>query len=76
VVAKLAAWAKQSSEKPSHLHWLNIGPRLSLCFLFIILAMLGGNAVLLWQFHEASGQAKRLSGVDHSGGEYQSHVVL
>ena len=64
MVAKLAAWAKQSSEKPSHLHWLNIGPRLSLCFLFIILAMLGGNAVLLWQFHEASGQAKRLSGVD------------
>jgi PAS domain S-box-containing protein len=46
------------------LHRLNIGPRLTLCFVFIILAMLAGNAVLLWQFHRASDQAERLSGVD------------
>src|SRR5262249_45182037 len=43
---------------------LNIGPRLTLCFVFIILAMLAGNAVLLWQFDRARAQAERLSGVD------------
>jgi signal transduction histidine kinase/HAMP domain-containing protein len=43
---------------------LNIGPRLTLCFVFIILAMLAGNAVLLWQFDRARAQAERLSAVD------------
>jgi len=38
--------------------------RLTLCFLFIILALLVGNVVLLWQFHLARAQADRLSGVD------------
>ncbi len=64
MVAKLAEWLKQAGEKTSHLRWLNIGPRLTLCFLFIILAMLVGNAILLRQFQEAEGQAERLSGVD------------
>ena len=62
--AKSPAWARQLSEKIVHLERLNIGPRLTLCFAFIILAMLAGNAVLLWQFHQARGQADRLSGVD------------
>ena len=43
---------------------LNIGPRLTLGFAFIILAMLAGNAVLLWQFDRARAQAARLSSVD------------
>lgn len=43
---------------------LNIGPRLTLCFVFIILAMLGGDAVVLWQFHEVRLQANRLNGFD------------
>jgi DNA-binding NtrC family response regulator/HAMP domain-containing protein len=64
VVAKFAQWAKQASESTFHIHQLNIGPRLTLCFVFIILAMLTGNAVLLWQFHLAQAQAERLSGVD------------
>jgi PAS domain S-box-containing protein len=64
VVAKLARWAKQAGEKTFHLHRLNIGPRLTLCFVFIILAMLVGNAVLLWQFRLVRAQAERLSGVD------------
>ncbi len=42
---------------------LNIGPRLTLCFIFIILLMLGGNALLLWQFHLVRLQEERLSGV-------------
>jgi transcriptional regulator with PAS, ATPase and Fis domain/HAMP domain-containing protein len=64
VVAKLAGWAKQAGERTFHLLRLNIRPRLTLCFVLIILAMLLGNAVLLWQFHQARVQAQRLSGVD------------
>ena len=64
MVAKLAGWAKQAGEKIFHLYRLNIGPRLALCFIFIILAMLVGYAVLLWQFQQVRAQAERLSGVD------------
>jgi PAS domain S-box-containing protein len=61
LVVKPAGWARKLGEKVPH---FNIGPRLTLCFAFIILAMLAGNAALLWQFHEERGQAERLSGVD------------
>ncbi len=64
MVKKLAGRAKQLSERTLRLHRLNIGRRLTLCFLFIILALLLGNVVLLWQFHLARAQADRLSGVD------------
>ena len=64
MVAKLARWARQTAEKAFHLHRLNIGPRLTLCFVFIILAMLMGNAALLWQFQLVRAEAERLSGVD------------
>ena len=64
MVAKLAGWAKQAGKRSFRLHGLNIGPRLTLCFVFIILAMLLANAVLLWQFHQARVQAERLDGVD------------
>jgi PAS domain S-box-containing protein len=43
---------------------LNIGPRLTLCFVFIILSMLGGDAIVLWQFHLVRDQAERLNGFD------------
>jgi PAS domain S-box-containing protein len=42
---------------------LNIGPRLTLFFIFIIFLMLGGNALLLWQFHLVRLQEERLTGV-------------
>ena len=64
MVAKLAGWTKQAGDRTFPLHQLNIGPRLTFCFVFIILAMLLGNAVLLWQFRGVSDQAQRLSGVD------------
>jgi PAS domain S-box-containing protein len=64
VVVKLDSRANQSGVNDSLLHRLNIGPRLTFCFVFIILAMLLGNTVLLWQFHQVSVQAERLSGVD------------
>ena len=64
MVAKLAGWAKRTGKRSFRLHRLNIRLRLTLCFVFIILVMLLGNAVLLWQFHQARGQAERLNGVD------------
>ena len=64
MLGKLAAWAKKVGKSTFRLHRFNIGPRLTLCFLFIILALLVGNAVSLWQFHLARTQADRLSGVD------------
>jgi PAS domain S-box-containing protein len=64
VVTKLGRWAKQAVDKTPRLDRLNIGPRLTLCFAFIILAMLVGDAVLRWQFHVVQGQTERLRGVD------------
>ncbi len=64
MVAKLAGWTKQTGKRSFGLHRLNIGPRLTICFALIILAMLLGNAVLLWEFHLARVQAERLDGVD------------
>jgi PAS domain S-box-containing protein len=64
VLGKLPKWTEQIGESVFRLHRLNIGPRLTLCFLLIILALLAGNAVSLWQFQLARGQGERLSGVD------------
>ena len=46
------------------LYRLNIHRRLTLCFIFIIVLMLIGNGVLLWQLHLISAQVKRLNGVN------------
>lgn len=43
---------------------LNIGPRLALSFVLIIVAMLVGDAIVLWQFHTVRDQAGRLNGYD------------
>jgi formate hydrogenlyase transcriptional activator len=56
--------AKHAGEKTPRFHRLNIGPRLTLCFAFIILAMLVGSAVALWQFQIVRSQTERLRGVD------------
>ena len=50
MVAKLARWASNNGEKILSINRLNIGRRLTLCFVSIIFAMLAGNAVLLWEF--------------------------
>jgi PAS domain S-box-containing protein len=60
----LVPWIKHLEEKTLLVDRLNIGPRLIVCFVFIILAMLGSDAVVLWQFHLARAQAERLNGVD------------
>jgi hypothetical protein len=64
VLGKVAGWARKIRESTFYLHRVNIGPRLTFCFLFIIIALLVGNAISLWQFHLARSQANRLSGVD------------
>lgn len=56
--------AKHLAERTSRLRRLDIGPRLTVCFMLIIAAMLAGNAILVWQFQQARKQAERLAGVD------------
>ena len=55
---------KQVADRTFRLHHLNIGPRLALCFMLIILAMSAGSTVLIWQFQQARTQAERLAAVD------------
>jgi PAS domain S-box-containing protein len=43
---------------------LNIGPRLLLCFALIIVSMLAGDVIVLWQFHIVQAQAERLNEYD------------
>ena len=50
--------------KKVSLSQVKIGPRLTLCFALILLAMLAANVVLLWQFARARAQAERLGHVD------------
>src|SRR5712671_4658713 len=60
----LIRWVKSAEAKTLHAGRLNIGPRLILGFVFIILSMLAANAVILWQFHVVRTQAARLNDVD------------
>ena len=64
MLGKLPRWTGGIGESAFRLHRLNIGPRLTVCFLLIILALLAGNVVSLWQFQLARSQGERLSGVD------------
>jgi PAS domain S-box-containing protein len=55
---------KGAEAKTFHASRLNIGPRLILGFVFIILSMLAADAVIFWQFHLVRTQAERLNGID------------
>src|ERR1700694_4300476 len=55
---------KSAESKTLHPSRLNIGPRLILGFVFIILSMLVADAVVLWQFHVVRTQAERMNGID------------
>ena len=66
-------WSRETLD----LRRINIGPRLTLCFGFIILAMLVGNVVMLWQFQRTRAQTARLGGVDQKLiAVLQAHVNL
>jgi hypothetical protein len=60
----LNRWVKSAEAKTLYAGRLNIGPRLILGFVFIILSMLAADAVILWQFHLVRTQAERLHGID------------
>src|SRR3981189_2354016 len=61
---ELNRWVKSAEAKTLHAGRLNIGPRLILGFVFIILSMLAADAVVLWQFHVVRTQAERLNDID------------
>src|SRR6202790_4350070 len=61
---RLNRWVRNVEAKTLHASQLNIGPRLILGFVFIILSMLAADAVILWQFHLVRTQAERLNGID------------
>src|SRR5712692_4213360 len=61
---RLNRWVKSAKAKTLHAGRLNIGPRLILGFVFIILSMLAADAVILWQFHVVRTQAGRLNDID------------
>jgi signal transduction histidine kinase len=50
--------------KTPDVSYFHIGPRLTLIFAFLFALILGGNALLLWQFHIAGVQTDRLSAVN------------
>src|SRR5712692_59505 len=60
----LNRWVKSAKAKTLRAGRLNIGPRLILGFVFIILSMLAADVVILWQFHLVRTQADRLNGID------------
>src|ERR1700704_2232645 len=61
---RLNRWVKSAEAKTLHAGRLNIGPRLILGFVFIILSMLAADAIILWQFHVVRTQAGRLNDID------------
>lgn len=50
--------------KSSDADYFNIGPRLTLVFAVLIALILGGNGVVIWQFHVARIQADLLAGAN------------
>ena len=64
IATRLNRWVQSAEGKTLHAGRLNIGPRLILGFLFIILSMLAADAVILWQFRVARAQAGRLNDID------------
>jgi len=50
--------------KLTDVNYSNIGPQLTLAFAVLIALILGGNGLLLWQFHIARLQTDRLTGAN------------
>src|SRR5437660_3224852 len=60
----LNRWVKSAKAKTLYARRLNIGPRLVLGFVFIVLSMLAADAAIFWQFHLVRTQAERLTDID------------
>src|SRR5438105_15852560 len=61
---RFAGWLRHVTANIPLLYHLNIHRRLTLCFIFVIVLMLVGNGVLLWQSHLIRAREERLNGVD------------
>jgi DNA-binding NtrC family response regulator/PAS domain-containing protein len=61
---QFSGWLRHALANISLLYRVNINRRLTLCFIFVIVLMLVGNGVLLWQFHLIRAQVERLNGVN------------
>lgn len=64
IATALNRWVRSAEGKTLHAGRLNIGPRLILGFVFIILSMLAADAIVLWQFRALRTQAERLNDID------------
>jgi hypothetical protein len=42
----------------------NLGPRLTFTFAALVVLILGGNALVVWQFHSARNETDRLTGAN------------
>ena len=58
-----SSYTKRSRMKSQEAKYFNIGPRLTLTFAVLIALIIGGNALLIWQFHRARLQTDHLIGV-------------
>jgi len=61
---RLTGWLRQETTNIPLLYRLNIHRRLALSFIFVIVMMLVGIGVLLWQLHLIRAQVERLNGVN------------
>jgi signal transduction histidine kinase len=57
--------------KPSDTDYLNVGTRLTVTFTLLMVLILGGNGLVIWQFNLARTQTDRLAGANQ-----QMNVVL
>jgi PAS domain S-box-containing protein len=62
--ARFSGWLRHALANIPFLYRVNIHRRLTLCFVFVIVLMLVGNGVLLWQLHLIRVQVERLNGVN------------
>src|ERR1700729_212795 len=61
---RFSGWLGHALVNIPFLYRVNIHRRLTLCFVFVIVLMLFGNGVLLWQLHLIRVQVERLNGVN------------
>jgi hypothetical protein len=61
---RFSKWLRHALANIPLLYRFNIHRRLTLCFIFVIVLMLVGNGVLLWQLHLIRVQVERLNGVN------------
>jgi PAS domain S-box-containing protein len=62
--SRFSGWLRHALANIPFVYRVNIRRRLTLCFIFVIVLMLVGDGVLLWQLHLIRVQEARLNGVN------------